>query len=228
MPEVVRGSRASFQVDRPPQQTAEDGQAPSTPVREPRNVHFGPESPDLEREETPTPGLRATDTGLSTMSATERRKSREQARKERKSEPERDAYYDSRAATKREFRRRASTLQEYYAQNPTLLPQLPFTWRHGWKRWKLFFTIFLIIVDACVIPIVLYYTMKFAGHVQGFISEISWTLSPRALADSVPSLCRCGHHMGRTNICRIRGSQLAALEEGELFPATGIQQQMGV
>ncbi|KIW70410.1 hypothetical protein PV04_02682 [Phialophora macrospora] len=168
MPEVVRGSRASLQVDRP-QHGSLDGLAPSSPVREGRNVHFGPESPGLDREETPTPGLRAVDTGLSTLSATERRKSREQARKERKAEPERDAYYDSRAATKREFRRRASTLQEYYSQNPTLLPQLPFTMRHGWKRWKLFFTIFLIIVDACVIPIVLFYTMKFAGHVEGWI-----------------------------------------------------------
>ena len=172
MPEVVRGSRASFQVDRP-QHGSEDGLEPSTPVQEPRNVHFGPESPGLEREETPTPGLRGTNTGLSTMSATERRKSREHARRERENEPERDAYYDSRAATKREFRRRASTLQAYYSQNPTLLPQLPFTMRHGWKRWKLFLTIFLIIIDACVIPLVLYYTLKFSGHVQGFISMMA-------------------------------------------------------
>src|ERR1700710_618542 len=140
MPEVVRGSRASVQIDRP-LHGSEDELDPSTPVREARNVHFGPESPDLEREETPTPGIRTVDTGLSTMSATERRKSREQARKERKHEPDRDAYYDSRAATKREFKRRASTLQDYYSQNPTLLPQLPFTLRHGWKRWKLFLTI---------------------------------------------------------------------------------------
>ncbi|OAP56249.1 hypothetical protein AYL99_09428 [Fonsecaea erecta] len=165
MPEVVRGSRASVQIER---NASHDGATPSTPIREPRGVHFGPESPGLEREETPTQGLRSFDTGLSTLSATERRKSREQARKERKMEPERDAYYDSRAATKREFRRRASTLQEYYSQNPTLLPQLPFTWRHGWRRWKLFLTIFTIIVDACIIPIVLYYAMKFAGHVEGW------------------------------------------------------------
>jgi len=32
-----------------------------------------------------------------------------------------EAYYDSRAATKKEFRRRASTLQEYYKANPQLL-----------------------------------------------------------------------------------------------------------
>jgi hypothetical protein len=180
MPEVVRGSRASFQVDRPTLGTpvaSTDGLTPSTPVREPRNVRFEPESPRLDREETPVPGIRPTDTGLSTMSATERRKSREHERKMRKSEPERDAYYDSRAATKREFRRRASTLQEYYAQNPSLLPQLPFTWRHGWKRWKLFFTIFLIIVDACFIPIILFYTLKFAGNVQGWISESTPSLT---------------------------------------------------
>ncbi|KAH0847450.1 hypothetical protein AYO21_09340 [Fonsecaea monophora] len=168
MPEVVRGSRASFQVDAS-RQASHDGAIPTSPLREARGVHFGTDRPELEREETPTPGLRAVDTGLSTMSATERRKSREQARKERKAEPERDAYYDSRAATKREFRRRASTLQDYYTQHPTLLPQLPFTWRHGWRRWKLFLTIFTIIVDACIIPIVLFYTMKFAGHVEGWI-----------------------------------------------------------
>jgi len=83
--------------------------------------------------------------------------------------PDQDVYYDSRAATKREFKRRASTLQDYYAQNPELLPQLPFTWKRGWKRWKLFLTIALMVVDACVVPIVLYYTMTFAGNVQGFI-----------------------------------------------------------
>ena len=169
MPEVVRGSRASVQLDRPPL-TSEDGTDPSTPVRENRNVHFGLESPGLDREVTPTPGLRATDTGLSTMSSTERRKSRDLARKERKNEPDKDAYYDSRAATQKEFRRRASTLQDYYNQNPTLLPQLPFTLRHGWRRYKLFLTIFLIVVDACFIPIILFYTMKYVGHVQGYIS----------------------------------------------------------
>lgn len=171
MPEVVRGSRASFQIDR--RDTSHSQlDSPSTPVRERdgRNVHFNPESPGLEREPTPQQGLNSVDTGLSTLSASGRRKSREQ-RRERKNEPEQDAYYDSRAATKREFRRRASTLQEYYDQNPTLLPQLPFTWRHGWRRWKLFFTIFLMVVDACVIPIVLFYTMKFIGHVEGWISE---------------------------------------------------------
>ena len=165
----------SVQIDRTLSEGSQSGLDPSSPIREPRNVHFGPESPELDREETPTQGIRHADTGLSTLSATDRRKSREEARRQRKAEGERDAYYDSRAATKREFRRRASTLQEYYAQNPTLLPQLPFTWRHGWKRWKLFLTIFLIIVDACVIPLVLYYTLKFIGNVQGWISEFYTT-----------------------------------------------------
>lgn len=83
--------------------------------------------------------------------------------------PPEDAYHDSRAATKAEFRRRASTLQEYYRQNPTLLPQLPFTFRHGFKRWKLGLLIAAMVIDACIIPIVLYYSMKYAGNVQGWI-----------------------------------------------------------
>ncbi|KAK5987720.1 hypothetical protein PT974_11852 [Cladobotryum mycophilum] len=45
---------------------------------------------------------------------------------------EADAYYDSRAATITEWKRRARTLQEFYDNNPQLLPQLPFTWHHGW------------------------------------------------------------------------------------------------
>ncbi|RMD40349.1 hypothetical protein DV735_g4779, partial [Chaetothyriales sp. CBS 134920] len=83
--------------------------------------------------------------------------------------PPAQAYYDSRAATKREFNRRGSTLAEYYEHHPTLLPQLPFTWHHGWRRVKLGLLITLMFIDACVIPLVLYYTMKFAGHVQGWI-----------------------------------------------------------
>ncbi|KIX08200.1 uncharacterized protein Z518_02856 [Rhinocladiella mackenziei CBS 650.93] len=159
MPEVVRGSRVSLQQER-------GAYPPSTPNREPRNVHFSPEShPALEP--SPSQTLSAVDTGLSTASG--RKRSREYKRRRSQDEPERDAYYDSRAATKKEFRRRASTLQEYYAQNPTLLPQLPFTWRYGWRRWKLFFTIFIMVVDACVVPIVLYYTMTFAGNVEGWI-----------------------------------------------------------
>mgnify|MGYP003629408724 FL=1 len=83
--------------------------------------------------------------------------------------PAAPAYYDSRAATKREYRRRASTLQEYYDNNPYLLPQLPFTWHRGWKRWRLGMLIFFIFADACVAPIVLYYALRYAGDVEGWI-----------------------------------------------------------
>ncbi len=79
------------------------------------------------------------------------------------------AYYDSRAATHAEWQRRAKTLEEYYDDNPSLLPQLPFTWHHGWRRWRLFFFAFLVFVDACAVPIALYYGMWYAGDVQGYI-----------------------------------------------------------
>ncbi|PBP15750.1 hypothetical protein BUE80_DR013546, partial [Diplocarpon rosae] len=80
-----------------------------------------------------------------------------------------DAYYDSRAATQSEYQRRASTLQTYYSEHPELLPQLPFTFRHGFKRWKLGGYIALMVFDACVVPILLYYAMTFGGNVEGFI-----------------------------------------------------------
>lgn len=83
--------------------------------------------------------------------------------------PRADAYYDSRAATRSEWKRRARTLQEYYDDNPHLLPQLPFTWHHGWRRWRLFLFAFLVFVDGCALPIALYYGMNYAGHVQGWI-----------------------------------------------------------
>lgn len=83
--------------------------------------------------------------------------------------PEATAYYDSRAATRAEYQRRAKTLEEYYDDNPSLLPQLPFTWHHGWRRWRLFFFAFLVFVDACAIPIALYYGMWYAGNVEGYI-----------------------------------------------------------
>ena len=84
--------------------------------------------------------------------------------------PEADAYYDSRAATKKEFRRRATTLQDYYRDNPTLLPQLPFTFRHGFKRWKLAALIIFMIFDASIVPILLNYAMTYGGHIQGYIT----------------------------------------------------------
>ncbi|KAH6981331.1 hypothetical protein BKA56DRAFT_673735 [Ilyonectria sp. MPI-CAGE-AT-0026] len=83
--------------------------------------------------------------------------------------PQAEAYYDSRAGTREEYRRRGKTLQEYYDSNPQLLPQLPFTWHHGRKRWRLFIFAFLVFVDASAIPIALYYGMHYAGDVQGWI-----------------------------------------------------------
>lgn len=83
--------------------------------------------------------------------------------------PPAEAYYDSRAATQDEYKRRGKTLQEYYDDNPQLLPQLPFTWHHGWKRWRLFIFAFLVFVDASAVPIALYYGMHYAGDVEGWI-----------------------------------------------------------
>lgn len=81
-----------------------------------------------------------------------------------------DAYYDSRAASQKEFNRRASTLQTYYHDHPELLPQLPFTFRHGFKRWRLGGYIALMVFDACIVPIILYYAMTFGGNVEGYIT----------------------------------------------------------
>ncbi|CAM1505721.1 Fc.00g113580.m01.CDS01 [Cosmosporella sp. VM-42] len=83
--------------------------------------------------------------------------------------PPAEAYYDSRAATRSEYKRRAKNLQEYYDDNPHLLPQLPFTWHHGWRRWRLFLFAFLVFVDASAVPIALYYGLRYAGDVQGWI-----------------------------------------------------------
>ncbi|KAG6117097.1 hypothetical protein E4U13_001376 [Claviceps humidiphila] len=83
--------------------------------------------------------------------------------------PQAPAYYDSRAATRSEYRRRGRTLREYYDENPHLLPQLPFTWHHGNRRWRLFLFAFLVFVDASAVPIALYYGMHYAGDVPGWI-----------------------------------------------------------
>ncbi|CAI6090315.1 hypothetical protein V2G26_006133 [Clonostachys chloroleuca] len=83
--------------------------------------------------------------------------------------PQAEAYYDSRAATRTEFKRRGKTLEEYYDDNPELLPQLPFTWHHGNRRWRLWFFAFIVFVDASAVPIALYYGMKYAGDVQEYI-----------------------------------------------------------
>ena len=81
-----------------------------------------------------------------------------------------EAYHDSRAATKVEYRRRAVTLQEYYTENPHLLPQLPFTWHHGLRRFRLFMVIALMWVDACVVPIALFYGLYYGGKVENWIT----------------------------------------------------------
>lgn len=83
--------------------------------------------------------------------------------------PQAEVYYDSRAGTHKEWKRRAKTLEEYYDDNPDLLPQLPFTWHHGNRRWRLWFFAFIVFVDASAVPVALYYGMKYAGHVQEYI-----------------------------------------------------------
>jgi hypothetical protein len=83
--------------------------------------------------------------------------------------PQADAYYDSRAGTQKEYKRRAKDLEEYYEDNPDLLPQLPFTWKHGRRRWRLWIFAFLVFVDASAVPIALYYGMKYAGDVEEWI-----------------------------------------------------------
>ena len=60
-------------------------------------------------------------------------------------------------------------MQDYYHDNPELLPQLPFTWHRGIKRWRLIGLIVLMWIDACVLPIALYYGMAYGGNVAGWI-----------------------------------------------------------
>ncbi|KAH8805340.1 hypothetical protein F5884DRAFT_678510 [Xylogone sp. PMI_703] len=163
MPTVVRGSARSSslpQLDTQQQQFS----PPTSPTDGGRRVTF-----DQGREEPPSSPLssRIFPPRLSTSSR--RRSSHHYRDRDRDLENGADAYYDSRAATHREFRRRASTLQSYYLEHPELLPQLPFTFRHGFKRWKLAGYIALMVFDACVVPIMLYYAMTFGGDVQGYI-----------------------------------------------------------
>lgn len=102
--------------------------------------------------------------------AQDRKRSNSFFRNNSETRPDADVYYDSRAATKREWRRRATTLGDYYHDNPDLLPQLPFTWHRGKKRWRLITLIVVMWIDACVVPIVLYYGLTFGGDVQGWIT----------------------------------------------------------
>jgi hypothetical protein len=162
MPEVVRGSRPSLQVDSPQQSDRHVGFAAD--VVHSRSHESGPASPTVGIGRASTEPIR----GVGRKS-TERSRRLSRSHSRHDDDPDAAAYYDSRAATKREFKRRASTLQEYYKEHPEFLPQLPFTLRRGFKRWKLGFTIMLMVADACIVPIALYYAMAFGGNVQGWI-----------------------------------------------------------
>lgn len=151
MPEVMRGNR-------PYSEHSRTSPASPTIIQPPLSPH-AVTLPDDAVLASPSPYFRPT--GLET--APRRKSSTYDGR------PEASVYYDSRAATKQEYRRRASTLEEYYDENPHLLPQLPFTWRQGWKRWRLGLLIFLMFADGCVAPIALYYAMRYAGGVEGWI-----------------------------------------------------------
>ena len=146
MPEVVRGVRSHS-----------NSGTPASPTHDPR-VTF---EANREYSNNSIRHIGSPDSAQRDLS--KRRRSSNRDREER------DAYYDSRAASQTEFRRRASNLQAYYLDHPDLLPQLPFTFRHGFKRWRLGGYITLMVIDACVVPIALYYGMTFGGNVQGFI-----------------------------------------------------------
>lgn len=162
MPEVVRGVRAHSDLSQAD---------PQHPERE-RRVRYAEQQQQQQQLHDPLQhGSREQDVrsgsgaGLSIIGSGRRRSSHYGREQE-----ERDAYYDSRAATQAEYRRRASNLQSYYNEHPDLLPQLPFTFRHGFKRWKLGGYIALMVIDACVVPIVLYYGLTFGGNIQGYIT----------------------------------------------------------
>jgi hypothetical protein len=150
MPEVLRGSRSHENA--PGSLSRHD--TPTSPISDHR-VTFGQEA-----ESSP---VRPITSRESHRKSSQRRRSRQLERTES------EVYYDSRAATKKEFRRRASTLQAYYHEHPTLLPQLPFTWHHGWRRYRLGLFVVLMFLDACIVPIALYYGMADGGNVQGWI-----------------------------------------------------------
>ena len=149
MPEVIRGIRSHESA--PGSLSRHD--TPTSPTSQHRVI--------FEQETASSP--------VEPITSRESRKDRRRLSRHSIERTESDVYYDSRAATKKEFRRRASTLQEYYHEHPTLLPQLPFTLHHGWKRFRLGLFVVLMFLDACVVPIVLYYGMSYGGHVQGYI-----------------------------------------------------------
>lgn len=137
--------------------------SPSPTIHPPRHVVFRADSNDPPA----SPRLLAHD---------RRRSSSFFRRASLDNRPAADVYYDSRAATKREWRRRATTLQDYYHENPELLPQLPFTWHRGKKRWRLIFLISLMWIDGCIIPIALYYGLHYGGVAGWIIFAIVTTI----------------------------------------------------
>ena len=204
MPEVIRGSRTrSFEQGPPTHPTTPSSphaETPVSPFSHDRRVTFDRVESQASSRLTPVNSAQRAARGTRNSKSFERTRRKERASIER---VEQDAYYDSRAATKREFQRRASTLQSYYHDHPYLLPQLPFTFRHGFKRWKLAGYIVLIIIDACVIPIVLYYTMTGCWSCPRF-----------------HHICYRRDNMGRANIRRICCAELAFDKERTLFPTT--------
>ncbi|TAQ86515.1 hypothetical protein B7494_g5180 [Chlorociboria aeruginascens] len=166
MPAVVRGSRRSNSFPHPQSQpdlpSNPTPASPTSPVQD-RRVTF--EQSRLE----PSNSLPTVPTFSPRQSTSNRRHSSHHQRYRDLDRDENDPYYDSRAASQREYRRRGTTLQSYYLDHPELLPQLPFTFRHGFKRWKLAGYIGLMVFDACIVPILLYYAMTFGGNVQGYI-----------------------------------------------------------
>jgi hypothetical protein len=156
MPEIRRGSKTRHASD------------PGVPT-----VQTGaPNSTNPPRASTFAPARRDSETTHNRIKLAHTTSSRSVGRRKSLAYPERgeaEAYYDSRAATQREYRRRAKTLKEYYAEHPELLPQLPFTFHHGTKRYRLWALLFFMFVDACAVPIALYYGMHYAGDVEGWI-----------------------------------------------------------
>ena len=132
MPAVIRGSRRSDSFHHTnsgleSQQTPTSPTSPTSPHN--RRVTFeqnrAETSNSLPSAPTVSPLRRSNSSWRRHSSHTHRRDNNQDGG---------NAYYDSRAASRAEYRRRGSTLQSYYYEHPELLPQLPFTFRHGFKR----------------------------------------------------------------------------------------------
>ncbi|KAJ9659128.1 hypothetical protein H2198_003270 [Neophaeococcomyces mojaviensis] len=178
MPEVIRGSRSHDNAPSPATSPGTEKPRPILPENSLTQLNTEDSNAPIDASRLPSPphlrhvAFRADSNEAPTSPRAQprdRRRSSSFFRNDLEDRPEADAYYDSRAATKREWRRRATTLQDYYRDNPKLLPQLPFTWHHGLKRWRLIGLITLMWIDACVLPIALYYGMYYGGGVAGWI-----------------------------------------------------------